>query len=89
MTNKTIEADEFELLSNSSKYKIDIFRFSSEETHYIFKRRKDQRLICKFDFNLNLIEDIQCPVLLKDFESALNRLKEYKNDTDWIEDYFS
>ena len=80
---------EIPLFTNSSKYKIDIYTFIGDYASYIFRRRKDDKFICEFDKkNLNITKDIQCPVSAKDFDEAMNRLKEYKKRTAHIDAIF-
>lgn len=81
--------DEIALLSNSYKYKIDIYTCNSSKVKYIFRRRSNQALICKIDKDCNLIGLIQSPILVSDLDKAFYRLKEYIELTSWVDDYFS
>lgn len=79
------------LLSNSSEYKIDIyncFRGTSIDGYesYVFKRRKDDKLICEFSPELEYIVPIQIPVSATDFEIAMNRLKDEIEKYRWIDE---
>lgn len=87
---------EIYLLGNSSKYKIDIYScfkstsaFGDGYESYVFKRRKDDKFICELSTKLEFIVPVQIPVSSKDFEIAMDRLREYIERHAWIDEYFS
>lgn len=84
--NDTLEVP---FITNTNKYKIDIYSFIGDYESYIFRYRKDDRFICEFDMQLNFIRPIETPVSKKDFDIAFDRLSEYSKRTAWIDDYFS
>lgn len=45
--------------------------------------------ICEFDIQLNFIRNIEVPVFKNDFDIPFNRLSEYREMTDYIDDLFS
>ena len=79
---------EIALISNSSKYKIDIYTNTTSKCSYVFRRRSNQKLICELDENLNIIGGLKSLVLLNDLDIAFERLSDYIDRTSWIDDFF-
>ena len=74
--SKTIEIP---FLTNSSRYKIDLYDYIGLEGEigYVLRKRKDNKFICTLDINLNIVEEIKYPISANDLGIAMDMLKEY------------
>lgn len=86
--NPSTIREEIAFTSNSHKYKIDIFTCTTSEAEYVLRRRSNQKLICKVDKDLNIINGIKSLVLVSDLDIAFERLENYISITGWVDDYF-
>ena len=80
--------EEVAFISNSPKYKIDIYTNTTSKCSYVFRRRSNQQLVCELDENLNIIGGLKSLVLLNDLDIAFERLNDYVNRTSWVDDFF-
>ncbi len=85
---KLDESWEFSIISNSSKYKIDIYSCIGKTESYILRYRKDNRFICELDKQLNMIRNIEVPVSSVDLSVAMERLEAYNEEIAWLDEYF-
>lgn len=86
--NPSTIREEIAFISNSHKYKIDIYTCTTSEADYVFRRRSNQKLICKVDKDLNIIDGIKSLVLVNDLNVAFERLEDYISRTGWVDDFF-